>query len=69
MVWVEIEPSWDFEKEEAARTAQTDFVDDGSIPNISDPNLEISKHIYGYPAVQFFISILFNIIFSTQLKL
>ena len=43
MVWVEIEPSWDFEKEEAARTAQTDFVDDGSIPNVSDPNLEISK--------------------------
>ena len=43
MVWVEIEPSWDFEKEEAARTAQTDFVDDGSIPTISDPNLELSK--------------------------
>ena len=43
MVWVEIEPSGEFEKEEAASTAQTDFVDDGSIPNISDPNLVISN--------------------------
>ena len=43
MVWVEIEPSGEFEKEEAASTAQTDFVDDGSIPTISDPNLELSS--------------------------
>ena len=39
MVWVENELSKDFEKEEAARTAMTNFVGDGNIPDISDPNL------------------------------
>ena len=47
MVWVENEHTNDFEKEEAARTAMTNFVDDGKSPNKSDPNLTIS-HDRGY---------------------
>ena len=47
MVWVELESSWVFEKEEAASTANTNFVDDGKTPTISDPNLESSKEKKG----------------------
>ena len=42
MVWVENEPTNDFEKDEAIGTAMTNFVDDGNTPNISDPNLKLS---------------------------